>query len=144
MKIVIDTNLLVACMFNPESASSKIIKMASDDLIDIMWDENIRHEAEFILNKIKRAARTGNKFNFELPMVFKPRNRVRDVPEFSGVSEDPDDDKFLACAVFAMADMIVSNDKHLLKLVEFRGTPIYGSRRALEIIKREAQKPLDS
>ena len=37
------------------------------------------------------------------------------------IKEDPADNKFLQCAVQAKADYIISGDKHLLNLKEFRG-----------------------
>jgi putative PIN family toxin of toxin-antitoxin system len=39
----------------------------------------------------------------------------------SGVSADPDDDKFLACALEAQADCVVTGDKHLLSLHPYQG-----------------------
>jgi hypothetical protein len=48
------------------------------------------------------------------------------------VKEDPADDKVLECALAADADFIVSGDKHLLKLREFRGIPIITTKQALE------------
>lgn len=40
------------------------------------------------------------------------------------VCRDPDDDKFLECAVEAGADYIVSEDRDLLDIGEFRGIKI--------------------
>lgn len=40
------------------------------------------------------------------------------------IHEDPDDDKFIECAVSCGADYIVSGDKHLLKLQEYEGIKI--------------------
>jgi uncharacterized protein len=40
------------------------------------------------------------------------------------VPRDPRDEKFLACAVHAKADCIVSGDRHLLDLQIYRGIPI--------------------
>ncbi len=37
------------------------------------------------------------------------------------IRDDPDDDKFLDCAVAGKAEFIISQDKHLLKLKEFKG-----------------------
>ncbi|HLD62798.1 MAG TPA: putative toxin-antitoxin system toxin component, PIN family [Candidatus Norongarragalinales archaeon] len=48
------------------------------------------------------------------------------------IKEDPADDKVLECALAADADFIVSGDKHLLKLREFRGIPIITTKQALE------------
>lgn len=47
------------------------------------------------------------------------------------VCEDPDDDKFLACAVSAKADVIVSGDAHLLNLKKFKGCPIVTAEKFL-------------
>ena len=44
--------------------------------------------------------------------------------ELKGVCIDPDDDKFLACAEAAKADVIVSGDEHLLSLKKYKGRPI--------------------
>jgi putative PIN family toxin of toxin-antitoxin system len=48
------------------------------------------------------------------------------------VCQDPDDDKFLACALSSDAKIIISGDKHLLKLKEFRGITILSPRTFLE------------
>ncbi|MBI4331054.1 MAG: putative toxin-antitoxin system toxin component, PIN family [Chloroflexi bacterium] len=40
------------------------------------------------------------------------------------VCDDPDDDKFLACALVSKRDMIVSGDKHLLKVSDYGGITV--------------------
>lgn len=50
--------------------------------------------------------------------VVEPEVDVREI------DEDPDDDKFLECAVAADADYLVSGDDHVLDVEEFRGTEI--------------------
>jgi uncharacterized protein len=47
------------------------------------------------------------------------------------VETDPDDDRFLELAVDGRADLIVSGDRHLLDLKEFRGIPIRRTADAL-------------
>ena len=44
------------------------------------------------------------------------------------VCTDPDDDKFLACAVASGAGTIVSGDKHLLRVSGYRGIEVLRSR----------------
>lgn len=44
------------------------------------------------------------------------------------VCEDPDDDMFIACAIASRSKVIVSGDKHLLKVSEFRGVKILKPR----------------
>ena len=40
------------------------------------------------------------------------------------ITEDPDDDHILACAVAGEANIIVSGNKHLLRLKEYKDIPI--------------------
>lgn len=53
------------------------------------------------------------------------------------VTEDPDDNRVLECAVFGRADYIVSGDRHLLKLKAHEGTPIVTAREFLDMMKRK-------
>jgi putative PIN family toxin of toxin-antitoxin system len=51
---------------------------------------------------------------------------VKCLPE--PVCDDPDDDKFLACALAGECKLIVSGDKHLLKLSGFRSIKVLKPR----------------
>jgi len=55
----------------------------------------------------------------------KPEERV------SGIQSDPKDDKFLEAAIAGQVDFIVSGDKHLLNLENFRSIPIITAREFL-------------
>jgi len=61
----------------------------------------------------------GNIMNF----IFYSINTLRITPYFQWnlISSDPDDNKFVDCALNAGADYIVTNDKHfnILKEIEF-------------------------
>lgn len=52
-----------------------------------------------------------------------------------GVSSDPGDDKFLACALEAQADCIVTGDADLLNLVCYRGIDILKPYEFLERLR---------
>ena len=51
---------------------------------------------------------------------------ARPLPE--AVCDDPDDDKFLACAIATEVECIVSGDKHLLKQSGYRGISVLSPR----------------
>lgn len=53
------------------------------------------------------------------------------------VLDDPDDDKFLACALASNANYIVSGDQHLLVLSNFCGIPIVTPRQMLNKIRNK-------
>lgn len=48
------------------------------------------------------------------------------------ISEDPSDNRIIECALEVKADLIVSGDRHLLALKEFKGTKV---RTAFETLK---------
>ena len=52
------------------------------------------------------------------------------------IKDDPTDDMFLACAMEAEADFIVSRDAHLRNLKQFRGTKIIDVRGFIEKVKK--------
>ncbi|MBI5587983.1 MAG: putative toxin-antitoxin system toxin component, PIN family [Deltaproteobacteria bacterium] len=55
--------------------------------------------------------------------------------KLTGVCIDPDDDKFLACAEAAKADVIVSGDAHLLSLKKYKGSPIVSTEKFLKMFR---------
>jgi len=52
------------------------------------------------------------------------------------VAEDPDDDIVLGTATNGNADYLITGDRHLLALKEFRGTKIVTVDRALKIVSQ--------
>jgi len=52
------------------------------------------------------------------------------------IEEDVEDDKILECALACKANIIVSGDKHLLKLAKFRKTRILTPREFFDGMKR--------
>lgn len=50
----------------------------------------------------------------------------------AAVSADPDDDKFLACAVASRSPVIVSGDKHLLRVSGWGGIEVLTPRQVIE------------
>ncbi|MCG2722043.1 MAG: putative toxin-antitoxin system toxin component, PIN family, partial [Thermodesulfovibrionales bacterium] len=50
------------------------------------------------------------------------------------VPEDPEDNKFIECALTCKADYIVSGDRHLLNLKEYAGIKILKASEFLAIL----------
>jgi len=49
---------------------------------------------------------------------------TKDLYKTDRITADPDDNKFLACALEAQSDFVVSGDNHLLSLKHFHGIQI--------------------
>jgi putative PIN family toxin of toxin-antitoxin system len=129
MKAVIDTNLLIAAFFNKYSASSKILRKAERGNIKVLWTESIKREAKRILDNIHASQEFRDFLEKE---IFRKENRIKNPPKIEIIKEDVEDNKFLSCAKKGKADIIISNDRHLLKIKDFKGIPILTSTQALK------------
>lgn len=137
MKIILDTNLFVAAMFNKKCASAKIIQAVQDGHIQLIWSNPIKNETCMMVQRIAKAAGR----SFDVNLLFKDSSKVTQLPSISRVSRDPDDDKFLACALAGNAEIIVSNDDDLLTLKSFQNIPIQKPSEAWRYIERHSREP---
>ena len=117
VNVVLDTNLIIAAYYNRRSASAKILDLARNGKINVLWSEKVFEEAKFILDKIK----AGVKFRRSLLSIYKEsRKIIKPERGITIISDDPSDNKLIGCAVKG-ASFIISNDHHLLDIGEFRG-----------------------
>jgi putative PIN family toxin of toxin-antitoxin system len=130
-KVVIDTNVFVSGIFF-SGPPSRILKAWQDDRIQIVITEEIIEEYKRVLETL--AAKLQEDINIprmmELLLI-----EAELAPSYSfhkPVCEDPDDDKFLACAMAAKCKYIISGDKHLLKMGHFLSTTIVTPRYFLD------------
>jgi putative PIN family toxin of toxin-antitoxin system len=79
------------------------------------------------------------KFNRTDMLVRQTRSELEELCEVVSTAEslsiiqaDPDDDRVLECAVAGHADYIVTGDRHLLQLGQFRGIAIVTVRQFLD------------
>lgn len=87
-----------------------------DEIQDKIKDKNL--EMKYTVAKIE-----------SLATIVEPREH------FVVIKDDPDDNKFLDCAVAAKADFIISQNKHLLKLKEFEGIKIVTPEDLLKMLR---------
>jgi predicted nucleic acid-binding protein len=107
--VVIDTNVFVAAGFNARSASGRILAAILERRFQLVWNEPVRREAEFVLRRIPLLG--WDKFGD----LFWPEGEFTgrvDLHDFVFI-EDPDDRKFAALSAAAKVPL-VTNDHHLL------------------------------
>lgn len=123
MKVVLDTNVLVSALIKagkPRDLFRKLIKDKQlivsraiiEEFLDVVEDPKVARYASdqdvtVFLNMLGKAAR-----------VVHVKSR------FKAVKEDPWDDIIVRAAYDGKADYIVSGDRHLLALKEFKGIKI--------------------
>lgn len=126
LKVVMDTNVFASGVFfsGPPYQilqawqSDKFELVVSQEILDeyrrvgeILGEERPRIDLNPILN-----------FVIEHAKVYKP------VELKEAICEDPDDDKFFACALASGSKVIVSGDKHLLKVSGYQGIEVLKPR----------------
>lgn len=126
-RVVLDTNALISATFwegNPGS----IVEMAERGEVELVLSWAVLEEVEEVLNRpYFQEQFQGLQSNLE--QVLQKLIQLSVGPIFSEtdvhvISQDPDDDKVLECAVDGEADVIVSGESHLLDLGEYAGIKI--------------------
>jgi len=124
LRTVFDSNLYVAAALRPGQYADRWLDIATlpGSGLQLFVSSKVLHEVERKLI---------DKFGFTEPEikqlirrirlaahVVKPKIRLNVVPD------DPDDNVILECAVESQAHIIVTADKHLLKLDQYQGIGI--------------------
>ena len=119
MRVVLDTNAVISALLF-SGVSSKLVSLWQDGLITPLLSREILDEELRVLSyrKFELTEKEIKELIQEeiLPYaeVVKPKRRLR------VIQRDPADNKFLECAVAGKAGVIVSGDKDLLSLDQYR------------------------
>lgn len=108
-RIVIDTNCLLAILPS-QSPYHKVWTDFLNQEIEICISNEVLVEYEEILS-IKTSPFFANAI---IKTLLNKRNLIRVTPvwRFNLITSDPDDNKFVDCAICGQAEYLVSNDKH--------------------------------
>lgn len=138
IKAVIDTNVFVSGVISPRGAPREILELAKRGSFKVIISIPIIREILQVLHR--DYIYTKYNLNEEIiddiaAFLFEGTILTEDAMEVSEIKQDPEDNKFLACALEGEADYIVSGDDHLLKLKHYKGIQIVTARSFFEIIK---------
>ena len=121
MKVVIDTNVIISAIFfggTPKAILAAIFSQKFQFVLSPLILEEYQEVAE----------RLSTKYNVQygkiLQLIAAHSEMVADLPLAKPVSDDPDDDKFIAAALASKAKIICSGDKHLLSVDGYKGIEI--------------------
>ena len=121
MKIVVDTNVVISGIFfggNPR----KIVEEIVDGNIDAYATTEIVGEYMGIIDSM--IARKQGRLNQEILSPLFSSLRIIESDSEIDVCRDPDDNKFIECAMDAKALYIVSGDNDLLDIQKYEGIEI--------------------
>ena len=130
MKIVLDTNVFVSGVFF-KGPPYQILKAWRDDRIQLLMSEEIFEEYKRVGEHL---AINFPKIDLEPFLVLLSINTefVAATKLQKPVCEDPDDDKFIACALVGKSKIIVSGDKHLLRVSGYKGIKVLRPRKFVD------------
>ena len=121
MRVVFDTNILVSALVFPGGRGDAALRRIIDGMDQLVISKAILDELLEVLGR--KFARDAEElahvavFVSELAMVVAPKRRLR-------VVKDDPDNRILECAIAGRAEAIVTGDKALLALKNFKNIPV--------------------
>jgi putative PIN family toxin of toxin-antitoxin system len=137
VKIVLDTNVIVSGIFWT-GIPFKILDYWIQNRFELLITEDILKEYERTLIKISKG-KNDQLVNHWLILIAENSYVIRIKKRFR-LSADPDDDKFLECAVTGKASYIISGDAHLLNVGMVMNIPIVTPSEFMRKITKETTK----
>jgi len=138
LRTVVDTNLFVSGLFGRDSISAKLQEhWINQDFIlvtsiDIIREVNRVLHYPRIQERFKPKDETLKRF---FRLIFRKAVITKDIYKTDRITDDPTDNKFLACALEGKADYIVSRDPHLRNIKHFQGIQIIDATTFINKIK---------
>lgn len=126
MRVILDTNVLVSGIFF-RGAPFEILKAWHNGQFKLLVSPEILEEY-FRVGEVLSKQFPGVEIGPFLELIHSESRLIKAPPLLKAVCEDPDDDKFIACAIAAKSQIIVSGDKRLLKTSGYLGIKVLSPR----------------
>jgi putative PIN family toxin of toxin-antitoxin system len=135
VKVVLDTNIFISSFFG--GVPREIIDLWKTGKITICLSQEIIEEYIEVLNRLGLKNKSEI---FELTKLFaEGYNSIftTKTPRLQIVEDDPDDNKFLECAVALDCKVIISGDKHLKNIKKYTDIEIMSPREFIVFCRSE-------
>ena len=136
MKIVLDTNVWLSGVFW-EGEASRIIEKVQNKKIEIIISNEIISEIIDVLNKESKFQRflENKKQSIEglIRTILSISKLIKTKTKVDVIKKHPSDNVFLEAAIDGKADYVVSYNKHLLNIKEFRGIKVIAPSEFLRV-----------
>lgn len=136
IRVVVDTNVFVSSFFG--GIPRTVIDAWKAKKIILCLSEPMVEEYVAVLQRLGVASKPEIE---ELLQLFAEGHNTlfaSKLPKLKIVEKDPDDDKFIECAVALRCRFIVSGDKHLKAVGRYMGIEILSPREFVERIAAES------
>jgi putative PIN family toxin of toxin-antitoxin system len=130
VRVVFDTNIFISAFVIPGSLAEKAILKIIEEEDVLLISKDIIDEVLSVLSRKFGRDREGLSHVAvtlsDLADLVKPGKRV-------AVFKDEPDNRILECALSGKADLVVTGDKKILQLGEYKGVKIVSLRAYLEL-----------
>jgi putative PIN family toxin of toxin-antitoxin system len=126
VKIVLDTNVFISGIFF-HGPPAQILEAWKSSEIQIVLSKEIIEEYQRVAEALaEKYPEIDISAIIELLAIHGEIIDTEDIKVFE--CEDPDDNKFIECAIASRTKLIVSGDKHLLKINGYQEIAVYKPR----------------
>ncbi len=135
MKIVLDTNVLVAGLLSPFGACGEIMRMVSSGKLKLCFDARILAEYKEVLHRPKF------KFNKEyadaLLEYIEHSGQITASAPLSQSLPDPDDEPFLESAIAGKAVCLVTGNQIHFPVKLYQGVKVFSPNKFIDFYRKE-------
>lgn len=124
MKVVLDANIYVSSMVNTQGHPKRIMTQWEQGDFDVLISKAISAEIGRVLRYpriVKRHKQDERAIQRFLELLASEAVMVEPTEVVDVIQEDESDNRYLECAIAGKAQYVISGDKHLLKLGEYKG-----------------------
>lgn len=126
-RVVVDTNVLISGTFWTGD-SFRILKLVDEDKLQLVLSPEIIEEYLKVMNYDeileKTTEETRHAAELAVRKIVLQALLIQPANHFEAVKADPKDDKFIDAALEAKAEYIITQDRHLLDIKEFKNIRI--------------------
>jgi uncharacterized protein len=135
IRVVVDTNVIVSAMIAPRGNEALLLLAVHQGLVEPCFTNEILEEYAAVLLRPKfRFAQAD--IDALLGLIRSRGKHLASVPEVE-LCSDPDDDKFIACALAAGTEFLVTGNKRHFPRSPVRGVKILNAAELLGFLPLE-------
>ena len=134
LKITPDTNTLVSAAIS-KGNEYELLRLAELGNVKLILSPQIIQEFIGVISRPKFGF-SEKQIADSIKQIIDVSNIIMPVKGIDIIKEDPEDNRILECAQAGKADYIVSGDRHLLNLKNYKSIRIIRTKQALDIIQK--------
>jgi uncharacterized protein len=138
LRVTADTNIIVSAL-NFSGNPARILDMAEAGEIRLSISDDILNEVQRVLQRPKFGW-TQEQVDDAIRGLLLITLHVQPERRIDVVKEDPTDNRIIECAAASGSEYLVSGDKHLLKIGQYKGVKVVTPADLLAIQTQDARK----